>query len=159
MFSAPSWCARRDITVNMVVPTSGNLLWNRTLPITGRQRLQAAGKRMHAESGLAQRAGGGEAALARCANKKVLDPGAQQLGVGEQRGHGDVPGSGGRRGEFLGRADIDQFEPVLCRGAERGEAHLDGGIFGGQFTNERAARCDALGAAVSYTHLTLPTNR
>src|SRR5450631_1930118 len=132
MLSAPSSCARRDITVNMVVPTSGNLLWKRTLPIAlrgareGRERLKPAGERMHAESGLAQRAGRGEAAFARCANKKILDTRGQQLRIGEQRGHGDVPGRGGRRGEFLGGADIDQLEPLLRGGAERGEAHLDG---------------------------------
>src|ERR1700690_1347620 len=105
MLSEPSSCERREITVNRVVPTSGSLLWKCTLPVArhrsrgacgGRKRLEAAGERMHAKSGLAQRAGGGEAAFARCANEQILDPGTEQFGVGEQRGHGDVPGGGGR---------------------------------------------------------------
>ena len=54
---------------------------------------------------------------------------------------------GGCCREFLGRADIDQLEPAFRGRIERGEAHLDRGILRRQLMNERAARCDALGAA------------
>src|ERR1700729_297392 len=98
MFKAFSSAARRDITVNIVVPTSGNLLANR---ISALQVLQAAGERAYREALLAQRLRSSEAALAGGAYQQCLAAAGEQPGIGQQLLHGDMPGGSGMGGHFL----------------------------------------------------------
>src|SRR5258705_10434197 len=110
MFRAFSSIARRDITVKIVVPTSGNLLLNRKSTL---QVLQSAGQRVRADSPLAQLLCSGQAALARRAHQQDVARGLEQSGVRQEIRHRYVPGAGGPRGNFLRGATIDYLEAPL----------------------------------------------
>src|SRR5580698_8941611 len=113
MFKAFSSAARRDITVNIVVPTSGNLLVNRTSAL---QVLQAAGERAYREALLAQRLRRSEAALTGGAHQECLAAAGEQSRIRQELVHGDVPSGGGMGGHFLDGSNIDDIEAMLRSG-------------------------------------------
>src|SRR5258708_13817541 len=92
MFTAFSSAARRDMTVNIVVPTSGNLLANRTSAL---QVLQAAGEGTHDKAAFAQYQRRGQAALAGGAHQQRLAAVREQAWIGQKLGHGNVPRGAG----------------------------------------------------------------
>src|SRR5580692_6904866 len=125
MLSAPSSSARRDITVKMVVPTSGSLESKR---ISAFQVLQPAGEGAHVEPALAQLPRRRQAALARGAQQEVLPSRPKLAGIRQQSGHGDVPSLSRTSRDLFGRADIDDLEPERRRIGQRGKGDLDAGI-------------------------------
>src|SRR5579863_4195154 len=127
MLSAPSSSARRDITVKMVVPTSGSLESKR-ISISALQVLQAAGEGAHGEPALAQLPRRRQAALARGAQQEVLPSRPKLAGIRQQSGHGDVPSLSRTSRDLFGRADIDDLEPERRRIGQRGKGDLDAGI-------------------------------
>src|ERR1700679_3064709 len=115
MFSAFSSAARRDITVNIVVPTSGNLLVNRNSAL---QSLQSAGERMYGEPAFAQDLRRGQTALTGGANQQCSTAAAEQARIGKQFVHRDMPRSSGVLGHFLGGSNIDDLEAALRGGGQ-----------------------------------------
>src|SRR5580658_1464995 len=115
MLRAFSSTARLDITVNIVVPTSGSLLMNRTSAL---QVFQSAGERTDREAALAQRLRRGQAALAGGAYQQRLAAGGKQPRIRQEFLHGDMPGAGGTDGHFLGGSNIDDLEPALGGGGQ-----------------------------------------
>src|SRR5258708_40039313 len=114
MFTAFSSAARRDMTVNIVVPTSGNLLANRTSAL---QVLQAAGEGTHDKAAFAQYQRRGQAALAGGAHQQRLAAVREQARIGQKLGHGNVPRGRGPLRDPLGGAKIDDVEaPPRARG-------------------------------------------
>src|SRR5580692_9558778 len=112
MFRAFSSAARRDITVNIVVPTSGNLLVNLNSTL---QLLQSARERMYRKSAFSQRLRRGAAAFTRSADQQCPAT-AEQARIRQKFRHRDMPRSSRVRSHFLGAANIDDLETLL-RGA------------------------------------------
>src|SRR5450631_1892505 len=145
MFRAPSSNARRDMTVNMVVPTSGNLLVKRKgLAL---QRLQSAGERTHRKAVSAQFARRRQASFARGAYQQEFLSCSEQSGIRQQNGHGNVPRCGRPGRKFFLGSDVDDFEPAPRRFSQRGQGNLDSGFLSGYFPDMRTAGGAALGAA------------
>src|SRR5258708_1564096 len=111
MFRAFSSAARRDMTVNIVVPTSGNLLVNRT---SGLQVLQAAGDRTHNEAASAQYQRRGQAALAGGAQQEGLAAVRVQAGSRQKFLHRQVPPAMVALSDLTGGAHIKSGEAALA---------------------------------------------
>src|SRR5258708_21681463 len=144
MFRGFSSAARRDMTVNIVVPTSGNLLVNRT---SGLQVLQAAGERTHNEAASAQYQRRGQAALAGGAHQQGLAAVREQAGIRQKLLHGNVPRASGPLSDLLGGANINAVEAALSGRGEGVPYDLNGAILPPQRLNVRAPRPPALAAA------------
>src|ERR1700685_580538 len=110
MFSAFSSAARRDMMVNILVPTSGNSLANRTSVL---QSLQSARERMYRKPAFAQSLRGSQAALAGGANQQCRAAAAKQHRIAEQLVHRDMPRSCGAFDHFFGGSNIDDLEAAL----------------------------------------------
>src|ERR1700722_17110613 len=145
MLSAPSSSARRDITVNMVVPTSGNLLLK--CKVSGLQVLQAAGKGTHGQSAFAQFARCRQAALSRGAHQQELPPRGEQAGLRQQGGHGDVPRRGRTRRHFLPGANVDHLKAASRRVVQGVKGDFNLRILWGDGADLSALRSMTLGAS------------
>ena len=145
MFRAFSSAARRDITVNIVVPTSGNLLVNRTSTL---EVLQAAGERPYREAVLAQRPRRSQAAFTGGAYQQCLAAGGQPW-IRQELLHGDmqnrpVSGEGGRaRRHFLDSSNIDDLETTRRGSGQRIAVDFD--VAGPRAPDPGCARMSARG--------------